>query len=165
MESVRLSIPLSRDFLPDSFVQFYGAVVAGGNVDYETPISPRVRAWPVGATHPAHLQTPHLRGRHLSGLGFRGHLRGIHLQCPHLGFQDIAEWRGGQYYGPSQQVKTWKFGARIFDPAGRVNASEPSSAEEITLVIDSAPRPASGLAATAVDADGVTFSFTPSPDL
>lgn len=164
MESVKTTIPVDSSWLPGSYLRIY-ASDAGGSVDFNTPVSGKIPVWPRHISMPIYGVTARGMGQRGSfgGLAGRGHgIRGMHTRG---GSEDVVSWQGGQFYGPAGGSKTFKLGAKVFDSAGRVNASDPTSAQQVTLTINAAPRPSSGLAPTNLASHVATFTFTASEDL
>lgn len=164
MESVRVVIPITEEYEPGSSLRIYGSE-AGGSIDFDNPISGKIPIWPQRAVGKVRGQTrkgTYTRG---SGVGFGGRGQGVRGHITRGRFQDVVVWVGAQLYGPAGGSKVFKFAAKIFDPQGRVSAINPSASEQVTVVVNSAPRAASGLTPSSLSAGAITFTFTPSQDL
>ena len=72
---------------------------------------------------------------------------------------------GGGTEGNGAPSGTFRFGAKLYDRAGRVSAADPSAAEEVDVVINTSPRAAQSLTAKTLVAGVMTLGFWPSIDL
>ena len=171
METIRLTWPIPDDVRPGSTIVPYGDW-GSGTVDYATPIGQAILARPRSISEAAHAETGHAESPHAGGCARAGHAQGLHAVSPHAGWQDTASMivqllygPGGGTHGNGSGNGVHKFGARLYDPDGRVSASLPSAAEEVSIVVNTSPRAPSSLTTTGLTAGVLSMAFTPSVDL
>lgn len=171
METVRLTWPIPDDVRPGSTIVPFGDW-GSGTVDYTAPIGQAILARTRSITETSHAETGHAEAPHAGGYARGGHAQGMHAVCPHAGWQDTASMivqllygPGGSTHGNGSSNGVHKFGARLYDPDGRVSVTLPSSSEEMSVVINTSPRAPSSMTATSLAAGVLTLDFTASVDL
>ncbi|MEE8169127.1 MAG: hypothetical protein V3T70_01135, partial [Phycisphaerae bacterium] len=118
-----------------------------------------IRFWgglPISA---GHLLDGHLSGGHLDHVIPDGHGDGPHLLDEHLRPAAELPWSTRPLYFGARQ-----FGVKVLNQFGNTDGTAPSVT---SLVVNAAPRSAEAPAKTGYDAQAqqLTLSFTPSPDL
>jgi hypothetical protein len=141
-------------------------------VDYTEPIGPPVAARAPHDNEEVFLDTAFLESPFLGDSGRAGFLEGLFLEHPFLDDEDTATIMLMPMYGPGGGTEgngsssgTFRFGAKLYDRAGRVSAADPTAAEEVAVVINTSPRGAQALTAKTLAAGVLTFEFSPSVDL
>lgn len=160
MESIVLRIPLTKDMQAGAKLAIYGDN-ATGTIDYDAAISEVIEAWPRNCYQFRWKRQRWKMARWKQATQSQGWKRGLWKQHLWKRWQDTARWVGGSVYGP-KGVGTHSASAKIFDSEGRAAATTPTAT---AIMVNTSPRPASGLTPTGLSGGAMVFSFTPSPDL
>jgi len=160
MEAVRLVFPIPPAVLPGAYLRIF-TDNATGTVDTATAISERIKVYPQGRAPSRNLE-PRNGGARNNGIGGgAGRNDGVRNEHPRNDYQPTVVWSGGNYYGPIDQ-RVFLFAARIYDEAGRAVATAPP---ELTVVVNSAPRPPKNLVAASISGGRLTVTFTQSEEI
>lgn len=160
-ESVTVIAPVPENVQPGSYFVVYSDD-ADGSVKLGTPVSPRIPARSPTDRSVFHLESNHLSGRHLNAAGRAGHLAGLHLKHNHLGYQDIATYQGGSFYGPTGTDGRMQFVMRLFDARGLADATTPTPFTQTFNTSPEAPRDLVVSATQSLPAPRITLEFVPS---
>ena len=171
MEMIRLTWPIPDEVMPGSTIVPF-TDWGTGTVDYTIPIGPPVAARAAHDCEEVLLDTAFLESPFLGDGGRAGFLDGLFLEHPFLENEDTASMLLMPLYGPGggtvgngSASGSFRFGAKLYDREGRVEAADPIASDEVLLTINTSPRGAQALAAKTLAAGVLTLEFWPSVDL
>lgn len=154
MQRVRIGVVRGGYGSGDAF-QVY-AVSAGGEIDWEHPITPRRQLfWPEAEPFAAHLRGGHLARWHLDSVSSDGHLQGTHLLDAAMRPAATVSYEAGPHV-----FARLRYVVAPEDAAGNRGEAIP-----LEIAVSGEPAAAVGLLPVGFEGGQLRFTFTPSARL
>jgi hypothetical protein len=160
MQSVSLAFAIGADVEPGSTITVYGDG-ATGVINFDNPLSPRLRCRPRGMTTVGYAAAPYASVPYGGSYGRMGYAQGPYAAHPYGSWQDTVTWTGGSFYGP-QNGAAHRFVGVLRDPRGNVVEDEP---QEIVVAFNTSPRSAFDLMPLEERGGALVFNLTPPPEV